>query len=109
MHIMVDPPTFDPQVQIQNMVVKAFAKFDGLQNDPPHQNPLDGPPLDNNIAPMDALDNETQTKVLMETLFAKATTTFYEGFQTSVLSMLLNLSIVHGIANIFMDELFALL
>jgi hypothetical protein len=82
MHIMVDPPTFDPQVQIQKMVVKAFAKFDGLQNDPLDQNPFDGPPLDNNIAPMDASHNETQTEVLMETLFAKATTPFYEGFQT---------------------------
>lgn len=88
MHIMANPPTFDPQVQIQKMVVKAFAKFDGLQIDCLDQNPFDGPPSNNNIARMDALHNETQTKVFMETLFAKATTPFYEGFQTSMLSML---------------------
>ncbi len=85
---MANPPTFDPQVQIQNMVVKAFAKFDGLQNDPLDQNPLDGTPFNNNIAPMDASHNETQIEVLMETLFAKVTTPFYEEFQTSMLSML---------------------
>jgi hypothetical protein len=85
---MADPPTFDPQVQIQKMVVKGFAKFDRLQNDPLDQNSLDGPPLNNNIAPMDASHNETQTEVLMETLFTKTTTPFYEGFRTNMLSML---------------------
>lgn len=48
----------------------------------------------------------------MEVLFAKVKTLLYERFSCSMLSamlLLLNLSIVHGITNTFMDELFSLL
>ncbi len=48
----------------------------------------------------------------MEVLFVKEITSLYERFPCSMLStmlLLLNLSIVHGITNTFMDKLFSLL
>jgi hypothetical protein len=51
-------------------------------------------------------------EALMEIMFTKASTPLYEGSSTSMLSttlLLLNLRIIHGISNSFMDELFSLL
>ncbi len=48
----------------------------------------------------------------MDAMLAKASTPLYESFTTNILStilFLLNLRIVHGVNNVFMNELFSLL
>jgi hypothetical protein len=47
----------------------------------------------------------------MESMIMKTSTPLFEGYLTNMLSimLLLNLKIVHGVSNIFMDELFSLL
>jgi hypothetical protein len=48
----------------------------------------------------------------MEEMIRKVSTPFYEGASTSLLLamlLLLNLKVVHGVSNVFMDELFSLL
>jgi hypothetical protein len=50
-------------------------------------------------------------EALMEIMLTKASTPLYEGSSTSMLSttLLLNLRVVHGVSNNFMDKLFSLL
>jgi hypothetical protein len=47
-------PTFDFQVQVHRMIVKAFASFDGLQQGNEDQSPAKGQLVDNIIT--DAID-----------------------------------------------------
>jgi hypothetical protein len=52
-----------------------------------------------------------QHETIMESMIMKTSTPLFEGSSTNVLStmLLLNLKIVHGVSNIFMEELFSLL
>jgi hypothetical protein len=68
---------------------------------------MENPPYDVNFQ-----DDQQQHEILMDAMWAKALTSLYEGFTTSMLStilLLLNLRIVHGVSNIFMNELFSFL
>lgn len=58
------------------------------------------------------VDHEGHQEALMEEMTLKASTLLYEGVSTNMLSAMLlwlNLKVVHGISNAFMDELFSLL
>jgi hypothetical protein len=54
---------------------------------------------------------QRQHETIMESMIMKTSTPLFEGSSTNVLStmLLLNLKIVHGVSNIFMEELFSLL
>jgi hypothetical protein len=68
--------------------------------------------LENITIDGDFLDSLGQHEVVMETMITKDSTRLYEGSSTSMLAtmlLLLNLKIVHGVSNVFMDEVFFLL
>jgi hypothetical protein len=68
---------------------------------------MENPPYDDNFQ-----DDQQQHEILMDAMLAKASTPLYESFTTNILStilFLLNLRIVHGVNNVFMNELFSLL
>jgi hypothetical protein len=68
---------------------------------------MENPPYDVNFQ-----DDQQQHKILMDAMLAKALTLLYEGFTINMLStilLLLNLRIVHGVSNVFMNELFSFL
>jgi hypothetical protein len=67
---------------------------------------MENPPYDDNFQ-----DDQQQHEILMDAMLAKASTPLYEGFTTnmSTILFLLNLRIVHGVNNVFMNELFSLL
>ncbi len=58
------------------------------------------------------LANQGKHEAILESMFMKASTPLFEGSSTSMLLamlLLLNLKIVHGLTNFFMDELLSLL
>jgi hypothetical protein len=58
------------------------------------------------------LVNQGRHEAIMESMLTKASTPLFEGSFTSMLSatlLLLNLKTIHGLTNVFMDELFSLL
>jgi hypothetical protein len=66
------------------------------------------------ISPYDVnfQDDQQQHEILMDAMLAKALTLLYEGSTTNMLStilLLLNLRIVHGVSNVFMNELLSFL
>jgi len=68
---------------------------------------MENPPYNVNFQ-----DDQQQHEILMDTMLAKVLTVLYEGFTTNMLStilLLLNLRIVDGINNVFMNELFSFL
>ncbi len=109
MHVQAYPPTLDAQVQIQRLVTKAFATFDGLTHVCDNEFAPKDPPSENDIKHWDTSRNEA----IMDALFTKAATLLYEGCSSNMLSvmllLLLNLNTLHGVLNNFMDELFSLL
>jgi hypothetical protein len=57
-------------------------------------------------------NDQGQHKAIMDSMIIKASTLLFEGFSTSMLFamlLLLNSKMVHGLNNVFMDELFSLL
>ncbi len=75
LRVQANPPPFDPQIQIQRMVIKAFGSFDALQHACEDQTPLEDPPLENNVSHVDAPHDD----MLMEASFTKATTHYTTG------------------------------
>jgi hypothetical protein len=73
--VQANPLPFDPQVQIQRMVIKAFGTFDAFQHACEDQTPLEDPPLENNVSHVVAPHDE----VLMEASFTEATTHYSMG------------------------------
>jgi len=68
---------------------------------------MENPPYDLNFQ-----DDQQQHEILMDAMLAKTSTPLYEGFTINMLStilLLLNLRIVHGVSNAFMNELFSFL
>jgi len=91
------------------MVIEAFGTFDVVHEVSQDQVVIDNPPLENNILEINV---PREHEILMEELTIKVTTPLYERSATSMLSitlLLFDLSTMHGIIHIFVDELFSLL
>jgi len=109
---LADLPTLDLEIQVHKILVKAFASSDELQQlMSEEKNPLEGDPFENVTNNIEILRNQPQHETLMEAMMTKASTPLYEGSSTSILLaiLLLSLRVVHGVSNVFMDELFSLL
>ncbi len=95
------------------MVVEAFAKFDNLQQRGyEKQNPVDVQPLENPPIVLDIPIDQARHEAIMDSMITKASTPLFEGSSTSMLSAmltLLKLKTIHGLSNVFMDELYSLL
>jgi hypothetical protein len=95
------------------MVAKAFASFDGLQQGNEEQSPVEGQPLKNIAIETDFSNHPRQYEVVMEDMSTfKTSTPSYKGSSMNMLVamlLLLNLRTIHGVCNVFMDELFSLL
>ncbi len=97
---------------MHKILVKAFASSDELQQlMSEEKNPLEGDPFENVTNNIEILRNQPQHETSMEAMMTKASTPLNEGSSTSILLaiLLLNLRVVHGVSNVFMDELFSLL
>ncbi len=81
MRIQTYPPTLDAQVQIQRLVTKYFATFDGSTHVCDNEFAHEDPPLENDIKHWDTSRN----KVVMDALFTKAATLYYEGCSSNML------------------------
>jgi hypothetical protein len=106
--VQANPPMFDTQVQIERLVTKSFATFDGLTHVCDNESTLEDPPLENAIKHRDT----SRSEAIMDALFTKTRTPLYEGCSSSMLSrmlLLLNLSTMHGVSNNCMDQHFSLL
>jgi len=75
MCVQTYPPMFDAQVQIQRVVTKSFATFDGLTYVCDNEFAHEDPPSKNDIKHSDTSRSET----VMDALFTKVATLFYEG------------------------------
>lgn len=96
------------------MIVEAFFKFDNLHEWCEDQNQLDSQlGMENPTYDVDfSIGHEGHQEVLMEEIFLKASTPCYESALAIMLStmlLLLNLKVVRGVSNAFMDKLFSLL
>jgi hypothetical protein len=108
MRVQTCPPMLDAQVQIQRLVTKSFATFDGLTHVCDNEFALEDPPSENEIKYWDT----SKSEAIMDALFTKATTLFYEeccSRMLLVMLLLLNLNTMHGVSKQFMDELLSLL
>jgi hypothetical protein len=94
------------------MVDEAFASFDGLQQGNEERSLVEGQPLKNIAIETDFSNHPRQHEVVMEAMIIfKASTPLYKGSSMNKLAtmFLLNLKTIHGVCNVFMDELFSLL
>jgi hypothetical protein len=95
------------------MVVEAFVKFDNLQQQGyEKKNQVDIQPLENPPTILDIPIDQAKHETIMESMITKTSTPLFQGSSTSPLSamlLLLNLKTIHGLSNVFMDDLFSLL
>jgi len=107
MHVQTYPPMFDAQLQIQRVVTKSFATFDGSTHVCDNEFAPEDPPSKNDIKHSDT----SRSEIVMDALFTKVATLFYEGcffLMLLVMLLLLNLNTMHGVSKKIMDELFSL-
>jgi hypothetical protein len=97
MSVQTYPPMLDAQVQIQRLVTKSFATFDGLTHVCDNEFAPKDPPSENDINHLDT----SRSEAIMDALFTKTATLFYEGCSSRLLSimlLLLNLNTMHGVS-----------